>query len=163
KKAYMSSCISTNECADAEFLVCTSGQCACDPETAAYVRNQTKYEYHPDYDMVIHRDHNYYTQCAGQAGKSCLGGICVENSECVNEIKFVNAPSTITKYQTASGKCDPKKAYMSSCNSTNECNPYKFLSCVNGMCGCDPDISEYYQNPHFTYKSDTFYYSKDII
>ncbi|CAL8083442.1 unnamed protein product [Orchesella dallaii] len=142
-KGYKESCSNdSNPCNSVKFLSCLEGQCVC----AA-----------PD-EMIYDHHRN---QCAALASYSCLRPMpdsnsvqdpkyqmqCVENAKCL-------FPGDVCQcqfryYEADNHTCIQQHSYGAECSIDEHCDQFKFFSCLNGKCSCDPN-----KNHHYDMKND---------
>jgi hypothetical protein len=100
-------------------------------------------------------------KCVGLVGEQCKFGfdedernLWYEKADCVNNAQC--GPSGICSCQKGFYdepelfQCSPVKSFGKSCKKNDECNQDKFLSCLMGICQCDPD-NALYNTKEFSY------------
>lgn len=145
-KSYLDSCSTEEPCIATKWLSCQDGVCKCMDSKELI------------YDSTI-------DQCAAIADFSCLRKLPSPEStsneeegthpnETVNsdEVYYINCiknarctyPEDVCKcdfryYKTRNGSCLEQHGYGERCSADDQCDKYRFFSCVGGKCACDRD------------------------
>ncbi|XP_021967025.2 matrilin-2 [Folsomia candida] len=151
-KDYGDACSGQRKCSDVQFI-CRSGTCQC------------KYPLHQFYDEVTKScisfsggpcdvpNHNASSNRNGSAAATTTTSIddpgmgCTENSVCAENPPFNYCRCSPGFIEGNDGKC--VKAFGSSCEVDEECDPLPQLACINNVCNC-PDTLQVYEEKHRT-------------
>lgn len=136
-KGYREVCSATDHCNPVKFLNCINESCDC-----AAPQEMT---YDTDRDS-----------CAALVSYSCLRAMpdantaespkyqvaCVTNSKCV--FPGDTCQCDFRFYEASNHTCIRQHDYAADCSSDDHCDQFRFFSCINGKCSCDPNKNHRY-------------------
>jgi len=138
RKGHRETCSNDSDpCNSVKFLSCIDGQCLCAaPEEMVYDDS---------------RD-----QCAALASYSCLRVMpdsnsvqdpkyqvaCVDNAKCIFPGDVCQCDHRY--YEASNHTCLRQRDYGDECSIDEHCDQFRFFSCMNGKCSCDPNKNHRY-------------------
>lgn len=148
RSKYGEPCNKALRCETSSFLTCKNAVCDCyRSETMYYDSNVEKCRtlvgekcrYH-----VLNTDHNMDTDpdLPNSHRNAILEELnCVENAWCNSHSDVCMCSEGYI--ELSNGTCLYKRNFEESCTSDDECREDRFLSCLNGSCGCNETLSTY--------------------